>query len=64
MKLVVAVIRPERLDAVQEELQKVLDEDDNYRLTVDTVEDTARSTAKSRCSAASACGPAWCRRRA
>lgn len=38
MKLVVAVIRPERLDAVQEELQKVLDEDDNYRLTVDTVE--------------------------
>jgi nitrogen regulatory protein P-II 1 len=38
MKLVVAVIRPERLEAVQEELQKVLDEEDNYRLTVDTVE--------------------------
>jgi nitrogen regulatory protein PII len=38
MKLVVAIIRPERLEAVQEELQKVLDEEDNYRLTVDTVE--------------------------
>ena len=38
MKLVVAIIRPERLEAVQQELQKVLDEQDNYRLTVDTVE--------------------------
>lgn len=38
MKLVVAVIRPERLQAVQEELQQVLDEEDNYRMTVDTVE--------------------------
>lgn len=38
MKLVIAVIRPERLDAVQEALQRVLDEDDTYRLTVDTVE--------------------------
>lgn len=38
MKLVIAIIRPERLEAVQEELQKVLDEEDNYRLTVDTVE--------------------------
>ena len=38
MKLVVAIIRPERLEAVQQELQKVLDEEDNYRLTVDTVE--------------------------
>ena len=38
MKLVVAIIRPERLEAVQAELQKVLDEEDNYRLTVDTVE--------------------------
>ena len=38
MKLVVAIIRPERLEAVQHELQKVLDEEDNYRLTVDTVE--------------------------
>ncbi len=38
MKLVIAVIRPERLGAVQEELQKVLDEGGHYRLTVDTVE--------------------------
>lgn len=38
MKLVVAIIRPERLEAVQEELQKVLDEENNYRMTVDTVE--------------------------
>jgi nitrogen regulatory protein P-II 1 len=38
MKLVIAVIRPERLEAVQQELQTVLDEEDNYRLTVDAVE--------------------------
>lgn len=38
MKLVIAIIRPERLDAVQEELQKVLDERDSYRMTVDSVE--------------------------
>ena len=38
MKLIIAIIRPERLSAVQEELQKVLDEDDNYRITVDAVD--------------------------
>lgn len=38
MKMVVAIIRPERLDAVQEALQSVLDEADRYRLTVDSVE--------------------------
>ena len=38
MKLVIAVIRPERLEAVQDELRKVLDEQDNYRLTVDSVD--------------------------
>ena len=38
MKLVIAIIRPERLEAVQQELQKILDEEDNYRLTVDSVE--------------------------
>ena len=38
MKLVIAIIRPERLEAVQEALQKVLDEEDHYRLTVDSVE--------------------------
>lgn len=38
MKLIVAIIRPERLEAVQEALQKVLDEDDTYRITVDSVD--------------------------
>jgi nitrogen regulatory protein P-II 1 len=38
MKLIVAIIRPERLGAVQEELQRVLDEEDHYRMTVDSVE--------------------------
>jgi nitrogen regulatory protein P-II 1 len=38
VKLVIAIIRPERIDAVREELQKVLDEQDNYRMTVDPVE--------------------------
>ena len=38
MKLIVAIIRPERLGAVQEALRRVLDEADNYRLTVDSVE--------------------------
>jgi nitrogen regulatory protein PII len=38
MKMIVAIIRPERTEAVQEELQKVLDEEDNYRMTVDSVE--------------------------
>lgn len=38
MKLIIAIIRPERLEAVQVELRKVLDENDNYRLTVQAVE--------------------------
>jgi nitrogen regulatory protein P-II 2 len=38
MKLILAVIRPERLEPVQEALCKVLDEHDNYRLTVQPVE--------------------------
>lgn len=38
MKLIIAIIRPERLEAVQVELRKVLDENDNYRLTVQSVE--------------------------
>jgi nitrogen regulatory protein P-II 2 len=38
MKLIIAIIRPERLEAVQAELRKVLDEKDNYRLTVQSVE--------------------------
>lgn len=38
MKLVVAIIRPERLGAVQAALQTVLDEEDRYRMTVDSVE--------------------------
>lgn len=38
MKLIIAIIRPERLEAVQSALQAVLDEEDRYRLTVDSVE--------------------------
>ncbi len=42
MKLLVAIIRPERLDTVQAELQAVLDESDHYRLTVQPVEGHGR----------------------
>ncbi len=38
MKMIIAVIRPERLEPVQDELRTILDEHDNYRLTVHTVE--------------------------
>lgn len=42
MKMIIAIIRPERLEAVEEALQRVLDEKDHYRLTVDTVEGHGR----------------------
>lgn len=42
MKLITAVIRPERLESVQRELQRVLDEEDHYRLTVETIEGHGR----------------------
>jgi nitrogen regulatory protein P-II 1 len=42
MKLIMAVIRPERLEAVQRELQSVLNEGDNYRLTIRPVEGHGR----------------------
>lgn len=42
MKMIIALIRPERLEAVEEALSKVLDEGDNYRITVDTVEGRGR----------------------
>ena len=42
MKLIIAIIRPERLEAVQQQLQGVLDEEDHYRLTVETVEGHGR----------------------
>ena len=42
MKLVIAIIRPERLDAVQERLRAVLDEGDHYRVTVDPVQGHGR----------------------
>jgi nitrogen regulatory protein P-II 2 len=42
MKLITAIIRPERFEAVQQELQGVLDEEDHYRLTVETVEGHGR----------------------
>src|SRR5512146_653395 len=42
MKLIIAIIRPERLEAVQEALQSALDEGGNYRLTVQTVDGHGR----------------------
>lgn len=42
MKLIIAIIRPEKLQAVQDALQKALDEDDNYRITVSTVDGHGR----------------------
>ena len=42
MKMIIAVIRPERLEAVEESLKSVLDEGDHYRITVDTVEGHGR----------------------
>jgi nitrogen regulatory protein P-II 2 len=42
MKLITAIIRPERFEPVQQELQAVLDEEDHYRLTVETVEGHGR----------------------
>jgi nitrogen regulatory protein PII len=42
MKLITAIIRPECLEAVQRELQAVLDEGDHYRLTAETVEGHGR----------------------
>ncbi len=42
MKMIVAIIRPERLEAVEEALERVLDEGDHYRITVDTVEGHGR----------------------
>jgi nitrogen regulatory protein P-II 1 len=42
MKLIVAIIRPERLELVQEALQAVLDEADHYRLTVRPIEGHGR----------------------
>ncbi len=42
MKLVIAIIRPERLDAVQDQLRVVLDEGDHYRITVDPVQGHGR----------------------
>lgn len=38
MRLIIAVIRPERLEEVQNELRQVLDEENHYRLTVQAVE--------------------------
>ena len=42
MKLIIAIIRPERLGAVQEALQAALDEGGHYRLTVHSVDGHGR----------------------
>ena len=44
MKLIIAIIRPEKLDAVQIALQGALDEGDNYRLTVQTIDGHGRQS--------------------
>ena len=40
--MITALIRPERLDDVEDALAQILDEGDNYRITVDTVEGRGR----------------------
>lgn len=42
MKMIIAIIRPERLEAVEDALSEVLDEGDNYRITIDMVEGLGR----------------------
>lgn len=42
MKLIIAIIRPERLGAVQEALQAALDEGGHYRITVHSVDGHGR----------------------
>jgi nitrogen regulatory protein P-II 1 len=42
MKMIIAMIRPERLEAVEDALAGVLDEGDNYRISVDTIEGRGR----------------------
>lgn len=42
MKLIQAIIRPERLESVQHELREVLDEQDHFRMTVHLVEGHGR----------------------
>ena len=42
MKLIIAIIRPERLESVRAELEAALDEADNYRLTVEKVDGHGR----------------------
>ncbi|MFT3835488.1 MAG: P-II family nitrogen regulator [Myxococcaceae bacterium] len=42
MKMIIAIIRPEQLEPVEDALKAVLDEGDNFRLTVDTVEGHGR----------------------
>jgi nitrogen regulatory protein P-II 1 len=56
MKLVIAIIRPEKLDAVQRALQLALDEGENYRITVQTVDGNGRQGGEVEASAASRCG--------
>jgi nitrogen regulatory protein P-II 1 len=43
MKLIIAVIRPDRLEAVEEALRSALEEHDHFRLTVQPVEGHGRA---------------------
>ncbi|MCG3180334.1 MAG: Nitrogen regulatory protein P-II [Phycisphaerae bacterium] len=42
MKLIVAIIRPEKVAAVRSALREALDEGDNYRITIQAVEGHGR----------------------
>jgi nitrogen regulatory protein P-II 1 len=42
MKLLIAIIRPEKVSAVRAALRETLDEGDNYRLTIQQVEGHGR----------------------
>lgn len=48
MKLITAIIRPVCLESVQDELRAVLDEEENYRLTVESVEGHGRQAGRLR----------------
>lgn len=47
MKLLIAIIRPGQLEQVQNELKDVLDEQDNFRLTIEQVEGHGRQEGRS-----------------
>ena len=61
MKLIQAIIRPERLEAVQQALRSVLDENEHYRMTVQTVEGHGRQEGRVEIVRGVRHGPDWWR---